>query len=148
MLSQVSIMKARIIYDGERLRYYMFSTELPPLLAVGGTKARLMMDVLRGEFGSYTEDGAEVVDLKPLVAPATLVWIVASIVSKPSKALLHALINYTPRSALDLIFELIDVDGEYSKNKPLIPPKKLYAASKAILGILKLNNHPVEVIKT
>ena len=145
MLNRASSMRARIMYNRERLRYYMFSTELPPLIAVGGTKAGLMMNILREEFGSYAEGDAEVIDLKPFVAPATLVWIVASIASKPSKALLHALINYTPRSALDLIFELIDVNSKYVKGKPLIPPKKLYIVSKTILVILKLNNHPIEV---
>lgn len=144
MFSRMSSVEAYVKYSGNKLKYYMFSTELPPLFIVGGAKANLLVNILRSESGSIGENGTEIVNIKPFHAPAVLVWIVASISSKPSKDLLYALMSYTPRSAVDLVFESIDIHNGYG-SKPLIPYRKLYMASKIILRILKLHNYPVEV---
>jgi len=138
------LMNSYVVYNGKRLRYHMFSTELPPLLALGGTKAKAIMGTLRSEFGGSVEGGTEVVQIKPFASPAVLVWIVASVASRPSRSLLRALMSYTPRSAIDLIFELVDTGNGYSKSKPLIGYNKLFVASKIVVKILKLHNYPVE----
>jgi len=132
-------------YDGKLLKLFLYSRELPPLIAIGGTRAAVMMKILSDRFGGSIDNGVEIVRIVPLYAPAVLVWIVASIASKPSPDLLQALVNNTPRSTVDLIFELLDAKDGYRKNKPLIPFRKLYRASRIIVGILKLQNYPVEV---
>jgi len=125
----------------------MFSEELPPLLVVGGRRAGLIMKILREELGGHVENGVESVSVKPLATPAVLVWIATSVVATPSKDLLHALITHTPRPAVELLYELIDVGDGYRKNKPLIPPKKLRITSKILIKILELLGYPVKEVK-
>jgi hypothetical protein len=143
MVVQMGLARAYVKYDGRKLKYYMFSDKLPPLFVVGGTKSSLLMKILREEFGSFNEDYIESINLKPLTIPGILVWIVASISTAPSKDLLHALIGYTPRATVELIFGLIDASNGYKKNRPLIPSRKLRTASKIIVQILKLLDYPV-----
>lgn len=143
MFTQAGIAKAYVKYDGKKLKYYMFSEELPPLLVVGGKRAGLIMNILREELGSYIEDGVEKISVKPLATPAVLVWIATSIASTPSRDLLHALITRTPRPLVELLFELIDIGNGYRKSRPLIPPKKLYITSRILIRILELLGYPV-----
>jgi len=138
-------MDTYIEYDGKMLKLFMFSKELPPLIAIKGEKALAIMKILSNRFGSIVDNGVETIRIAPLYTPAILVWIVASISSKPSPNLLNMLINNTPRSAVDLILELMDTQNGYKKNRPMIPYKKLYSASRIVLKLLKLHNYPIDV---
>jgi len=138
-------MSAYIEYDGNTLKYYMFSKELPPIVVIKGYKAEFIMKILSSKFESTVNNYVETISIKPFYVFNVLAWIIASISSKPSADLLQALINYTPKSVVELIFELIDTYNGYKKNKPLIPYRKLYTASRIILKILKLHNYLVEM---
>jgi len=131
-------------YDNKWLRLFLYSRELPPFIAVGGARAAAMAKILRNKFNSFSYDGVEAVKIAPLYVPAVLVWTAASIASKPSADLLEALMGSTPKSAVDLLFELVDARNSYREGKPLIPFRKLYKASKIIVEILKLQNYPVD----
>ncbi len=144
MVMQTSLFGASIKYYGKKLRYYTLSEELPPLLVVNGFRSSFLMGILREEFGSISEGYVEIISLKPMIAPGVLVWIVASLTAKPSKDLLRALTAYTPRAAIELVFELIEISNGYKKSRPLIRPGKLRAASKVIAQMLKLLNYPIE----
>ena len=143
MIVQMGLVRAYVKYNGRKLKYYMFSDKLPPLFTIGGAKSSSLMKILREEFGSSSENGIECISIRPLTAPGVLVWIVASVSTTPSKDLLHALVEYTPRAPIELIFELIDASNGYKKNRPLILSRKLRTASKIIVQILKLLNYPV-----
>jgi len=140
--------KAYVRYDGRKLRFHLFSEELPPLLVVGGKNAHLIAKILREELGSYVDGGTEVISIKPLTAPAVLVWIAASSAGTPSRDLLRALIARTPKPLVDLIFELIDVSDGFRKDKPLIEPRKLRRASKILIKVLDLLGYPVKEAKS
>jgi len=136
--------EAYVEYDGKTLKLFLYSRELPPFISVGGAKASSIMKILSNKFGSYLDNGVEIAKIAPIHVPAVLVWIAASIASKPSSHLLQALIDSTPRSAVDLLFELTDAHTGYRKNKPLIPYRKLHQASRIVLKILKLHKYPVD----
>jgi len=135
--------KAYVTFDGRKLKYHLFSPDLPPLLAIGGKRAGLIMSVLREELGSYVENRVETVTVKPLNAPAVLVWIAVSVKANPSRELLHALTARTPKPAVDFLFELIDTRTGYGRSRPLIPPKKLYRASKILIQMLELLGYTI-----
>ena len=128
------------------MRFHMFSVELPPMLAFGGSRVERVMDVVCSEFGCTSENGLEVARLKQLQTFPVMVWLaVTATTSKPSRSLLQALLAYTPRSAIDLLLELADAETAYKRRRPLIPPRRLYAASRVLRGILRLHGYPVEV---
>jgi len=128
------------------LEFHMFSRGLPPMISIRGSRSGPIMGVLCREFGCTSEDGSEVAVVRHLYAFPVLVWLAASASApRPSQELLRALIRRTPRSAIDILLELADAEAAYRRRRPLIPPGKLYAASKVIRGLLKLHGYPVEV---
>ena len=145
MVIQVDHIGSYVRFNGRRLWYHVFSDRLPPLLVVNPPRAELLMGLLREELGSFVEDGVEYINVKPLQTPAVLVWIVASITATPTRELFQALKAYTPRSPIDLVFELADLEDGYKRGRPLIPPRRLREASKTVVRILKLHGYPVEV---
>lgn len=134
-----SPLSAYVKLRGERLEFYLFSDQLPPLLVVRGKRGRALFSVLSDLYGCTSENGVKLLVLKPLQAPAALTWVVASLSTDPSKELLEALMRSTPRSALQLILELASEGSAYRMNRPLIPGRKLLAASKVVVGILRLH---------
>ncbi len=143
---RAKVLEAVVKHRGDELHFYTLSEELPPLFVVKSPRTKQMMRVLRNTFrSSYDKSGTEIIVVDPFSAPGTMVWIVASITAKPAKELLDALLSYTPRSAIESIYELIETDPEsYRAGKPLIKPEKLRNISKTLTQILKQHNFPIE----
>jgi len=139
----MSVMEGLVKLRGGKLSFYMFSTELPPVLEVGGKRAYEIMKILREKMGSYLADGAEIVRLNPFRVSPVLVWIVASVATRPSPDLLEALLAKTPRSAVDLIFEVEEARRSYVDGGPMIRYGKLRKVASIIVDILRLEGYPV-----
>jgi len=125
----------------------MLSRELPPIVEVFGSRAKEMIKILRAKFSSMSEgDGGEVVKVNPLRVLQTLVWIVAgAAAARPTQELLETLLDGTPKSAVNLIFESEDPFSAYQLGGPLIPAEKLQRVSRIVAEILKLHGYPVTV---
>lgn len=134
-----SPLSAYVKLRGERLEFYLFSDQLPPLLVVRGERGKALFGILSEVYGCTCENGVKMLALKPLQAPAALTWLVASLSTGPSRELLEALMRSTPASALQLILELVDAGGAYGRDGPLIPGRKLRRASKIVVSILRLH---------
>jgi len=133
-------MNAYVIFAWEKLKFYMFSNELPPLLAIGGARAKALFSILSKVFGASRNNGIEEILVKPFYVLAVLTWIVASLSTAPSEQLLKELIRTgVPKSTVELIFEQLDAKNGYRKNGSLIPAKKLLAVSKVIVSRIAQN---------
>ncbi|MEM0050265.1 MAG: hypothetical protein QXW39_07025 [Candidatus Bathyarchaeia archaeon] len=136
------VMNAYVTFDGKKLKFYMFSNELPPLLAIGGTRAKALFSILSKVFGASRNNGIEEILVKPFYVLAVLTWIVASLSTAPSEELLKELIRTgVPKSTVELIFEQLDAKNGYRKNGPLISGRKLQSLSSILAKILKLHRY-------
>ncbi|MEM1925141.1 MAG: hypothetical protein QXH44_08735 [Pyrobaculum sp.] len=135
-------MNAYVTFDGKKLKFYMFSNELPPLLAIGGARAKALFSILSKVFGASRNNGIEEILVKPFYVLAVLTWIVASLSTAPSEELLKELIRTgVPKSTVELIFEQLDAKNGYRKNGPLISRRKLQSLSSILAKILKLHRY-------
>ncbi|MEM1606262.1 MAG: hypothetical protein QW794_05700 [Thermosphaera sp.] len=136
------VMNAYVTFDGKKLKFYMFSNELPPLLAIGGARAKALFSILSKVFGASRNNGIEEILVKPFYVLAVLTWIVASLSTAPSEELLKELIRTgVPKSTVELIFEQLDAKNGYRKNGPLISRRKLQSLSSILAKILKLHRY-------
>ncbi|MEM4677405.1 MAG: hypothetical protein QXY55_05910 [Candidatus Korarchaeota archaeon] len=139
---RTGVMSAYVTFDGKKLKFYMFSNELPPLLAIGGARARALFSILSKVFGANLNNGEEEILLKSFYVLAVLTWIVASLSTTPSEELLKELIRTgVPKSTVELIFEQLDARNGYRKNGPLVSGRKLQSLSSILAKILKLHGY-------
>ncbi|MEM0377704.1 MAG: hypothetical protein QXI90_08050, partial [Thermofilum sp.] len=61
---RTGVMSAYVTFDGKKLKFYMFSRELPPLLAIGGARAKTLFSILSKVFGANRNNGVEEVLVK------------------------------------------------------------------------------------
>ena len=144
MSLSLSHMRATIMYNGKKLMYYVFSERLPPLIVLRNSFTDKIARILLEKYGYHEDNETKIIRIPSFESPAVLVWLFTCITAKPTKELLNALLNYTPRSALDLVFEVIDTRHGYKRGRPLIPPRYARAASKIVSRILALHGYPVE----
>ena len=139
----MEVMEGLVKLHNGKIRFYLFSDELPPLIEIGGARAQKIAKILRDRFGSYRANGAEVIRIDPFRVLQVLVWAAASVAVEPSDDLLEALLARTPRSALNLLFELEEPGRSYTGGGPMIRYRKLRRAAKIIVDILRLEGYPV-----
>jgi len=144
MLGAASMITQLMVrFDGRQIRVYMFSKELPPLIAYGGQRAEKTFRILRKRLGSFADDGAEEIDVNLFRIPAVIVFTAVSAVAEPKEELLDSLISSTPKFVLDYLLWFIDAEKAYKDGSPLIPYPKLVKAARVVREMLETMGYPV-----
>lgn len=126
-----------VVFNG-KVSYHIISREYPPLFSYGGRRAEAAFKILRSEMGATIDGSAEVVQLGPFTIFPAMIFLAVAPAIEPSRDLLHKLMARTPKSAVDLIFEVSDAE-RIKAGGPLIPPRILIRVARVLMEILQVN---------
>lgn len=121
-----------------KVSYHMISKEYPPLFSNGGKRAEKAFKILSSEIGYTEEDGAKIVQLGPFVVFPAMVFLAVSAAVEPTTELWYMLMTRTPKSAVDLLFEVADAE-RLKTGGPLIPPRTMMRVARILAEILRVN---------
>ena len=127
-----------IVKKSSKIAYHLIQKDYPPLFAVGGKRAEAAFKILASEIGYTEEDGAQVIQLGPFVLYPAMVFLAVSPAVEPSVDLWYRLQSKTPKSAVDLIYEVADAE-RLKTGGPLIPPEMVVKVAYAVKTLLELN---------